>query len=287
MATIGLISDTHMPHRRRALPAAVFDLLSGVDVVLHGGDVGELWVLEQLSRIAPVFAVFGNDEPEETRKTLPHMIPFNAGGRHMLLVHGHALDTEFEFRLRAETDWAPKLRFWSSYGRDHGADIVIYGHTHIPGVIETEGVTLINPGAVSSAGLMRQTVSTVARMEVTADAPPQVTIYDLATGAVHTPETDLTLPFEAIRVKYGELIFAPDLMAQFKWFRTALLDRFGLPILDPLLGALYARWEGDAPPLTVEDMAAAYREAQAQVPGEAWDALWANPDFARYREVKG
>jgi hypothetical protein len=71
VARIGLISDTHMPARCADLPAAVFDVLRSVDVVLHAGDVGELWVLDQLSAIAPVIAVHGNDETAEAQRELP------------------------------------------------------------------------------------------------------------------------------------------------------------------------------------------------------------------------
>lgn len=44
VARLGLISDTHMPERCAALPASLFDVLQGVDLLLHTGDVGELWV---------------------------------------------------------------------------------------------------------------------------------------------------------------------------------------------------------------------------------------------------
>ena len=50
---IGLISDTHMPERWPSLPPAIFELFKGVDLLLHAGGVGELWVLDQLSAIAP------------------------------------------------------------------------------------------------------------------------------------------------------------------------------------------------------------------------------------------
>ena len=53
VARIGLVSDTHMPDRCDALPPALFATLRGVDLLLHAGDVGELWVLDQLSAIAP------------------------------------------------------------------------------------------------------------------------------------------------------------------------------------------------------------------------------------------
>ena len=59
VARVGLVSDTHMPERCAELPPSLFDVLAGVDLLLHAGDVGELWVLERLSAIAPV--VYGRD----------------------------------------------------------------------------------------------------------------------------------------------------------------------------------------------------------------------------------
>jgi predicted phosphodiesterase len=39
VATLGLISDTHVPERCLALPPAVFTVLRGVDLVLQAGDL--------------------------------------------------------------------------------------------------------------------------------------------------------------------------------------------------------------------------------------------------------
>ena len=47
---IGLISDTHLPEAGRALWPQVFDAFAGVDMIFHGGDVHEFWVLDQLQR---------------------------------------------------------------------------------------------------------------------------------------------------------------------------------------------------------------------------------------------
>ena len=88
-AVLGLISDTHMPQRCRELPAAVFDALSGADVLLHAGDVGELWVLDRLGEIAPVVAVHGNDDTPAAMRELPHQQVLSAGGQRILLWHSH------------------------------------------------------------------------------------------------------------------------------------------------------------------------------------------------------
>ena len=51
---IGLISDTHVPEAGERLPGEVFDLLAGVDMVMHAGDMHIIDVLDWLEVIAPV-----------------------------------------------------------------------------------------------------------------------------------------------------------------------------------------------------------------------------------------
>ena len=53
VACLGLVSDTHMPERWVALPPALFEVLHGVDLLLHAGDVGELWILDRLKCARP------------------------------------------------------------------------------------------------------------------------------------------------------------------------------------------------------------------------------------------
>ena len=59
---IGLISDTHIPEARDQLWPQVFDAFRGVDLIFHAGDIHELWVLDELERVAPVYAARGNGE---------------------------------------------------------------------------------------------------------------------------------------------------------------------------------------------------------------------------------
>src|SRR5580698_9252875 len=44
------------------LPAAVFDAFTGVDLVMHAGDVYVNRVLDELAQIAPVIAALGNGD---------------------------------------------------------------------------------------------------------------------------------------------------------------------------------------------------------------------------------
>jgi hypothetical protein len=89
MACVGLIADTHMPDRLAELPRAIFDVLRGVDLLLHAGDVGELRVLDELSVIAPLVAVHGNDETAEAQRELPYQQVIAIAGQRIVLTHAH------------------------------------------------------------------------------------------------------------------------------------------------------------------------------------------------------
>jgi putative phosphoesterase len=100
IARIGLVSDTHMPERCAQLPPTLFDVLDGVDLLLHAGDVGELWVLDRLSTIAPVIAVHGNDETEDAEQALPYSQVVTVTGQRILLWHSHCPDWQEEMPSR-------------------------------------------------------------------------------------------------------------------------------------------------------------------------------------------
>ena len=94
---IGLISDTHMPERCFTFPDNLPQVFDGVDFILHAGDVGELWVLDKLSEIAPVFAVHGNDDTIDAQRELPLQQLITIAGRRMLLWHNHYPDPIDEY----------------------------------------------------------------------------------------------------------------------------------------------------------------------------------------------
>lgn len=103
-AAIGLVSDTHMPYRRRTLPTNLADVLGGVDLLLHAGDVGELWVLDQLSAIAPVIAVHGNDDSADAQRELPYQQVITVAGERILLWHSHFPDWKEEMASRVHNN---------------------------------------------------------------------------------------------------------------------------------------------------------------------------------------
>ncbi len=119
---IGVVSDTHGLLRPEVLAA-----LSGVDHVLHLGDVGNKTILDSLGEIAPVNAVRGNIDRSGPCNRLPEteVVLFEAHYLYLL----HDLGT-----LHLD----PAAAKFSA---------VLYGHTHRPKIEKRKGVLYFNPGS--------------------------------------------------------------------------------------------------------------------------------------------
>jgi putative phosphoesterase len=91
---IGLVSDTHGLIRN-----SLFEALAGVSQILHAGDVGGRAVLDALSAIAPVLAVYGNVDPIDD--ALPEWVEIEEGGLSIHVSHGHELGSPAPARLLA------------------------------------------------------------------------------------------------------------------------------------------------------------------------------------------
>jgi putative phosphoesterase len=151
---IGLISDTHIwgPH---IFPNQIREVFSGVDFILHAGDIYETTVLDELECIAPVMAAKGDDDhfslPDVRVKDahfmtidgltlwLKHRMPF---GVVWALNQGEG--SELVDMIKSECAVVP--------------DIVVFGDTHRGLIRKSEGILFVNPGSptlpdyVSKAG---------------------------------------------------------------------------------------------------------------------------------------
>jgi putative phosphoesterase len=254
---VGLISDTHAPDRCKELPRAIFEALAGVDLILHAGDVGELWVLDQLSTIAPIVAVHGNDETDEATAALPYLQTVSVAGQRIVLTHSHHPDAAEEMESRKDDRWEPKLSRRAEFGRQHGANIIVYGHSHIPMQLEWEGVLLINPGAIASGGnLVRQTIKTVARLHLEPNAKPRVEHVDLfCPSQRYAPAFDYPNGFLATAAPYSESILAPELEASMGWVREEVYPLAPQHILKAFNRAGHRCWSGEQEHVTPEDIA--------------------------------
>jgi putative phosphoesterase len=133
--------------------------LSGSDLILHAGDVGDSKILDALRDIAPVIAVRGNIDTQEWAKSLPGTAVAETSSANIYILHDvHALDLD------------PKAA---------GFHIVVSGHSHKAGRSERNGVLYINAG---SAGPRRFNLPiTVARLDLGA-TPYTVEFIDLEKG---------------------------------------------------------------------------------------------------------
>ncbi|MCA1030343.1 metallophosphoesterase [Bacillus timonensis] len=130
----GVISDTHIPRRRKDFPRFVLDYLQKVDVILHIGDWQDLSVYKELEEIAPVIGVAGNVDSEEIVTYLGYKKMIYINEYKIGIVHGHGTGKTTEKRaLEAfETE---------------EVDCIIFGHSHIPVKKYSDNILLFNPGS--------------------------------------------------------------------------------------------------------------------------------------------
>ncbi len=123
---VGLISDTHGHLDPRV--ALVFAAEAPLAAIVHAGDVGSdpavLWDLESL---APVIAVLGNCDHGLPGFDLQIVARTTVAGVRILVVHDFA----------SLGPIPPEV------------DVVVRGHSHIPGVQEHSDVLVVNPGSAS------------------------------------------------------------------------------------------------------------------------------------------
>jgi putative phosphoesterase len=139
--SVGLISDTHGLLRPQAAAA-----LRGSRYIVHAGDIGDPTVLDELSRIAPVTAVRGNNDTGRWAAKLPETQTLEVGSTRIYVIHDIA-----------QLDLDPAAADYQ---------VVVAGHSHRPRQELRDGVLYVNPG---SAGPRRFTLPiAVARLIVSA-----------------------------------------------------------------------------------------------------------------------
>ncbi len=145
--TVLILSDTHKNKDRLK---KVLELHRDADAVIHLGDGYSDFSGIDLGNI-PLFRVRGNcDEESDLFGTLSDEELIELGGKKILMVHGHRHGVKFGLAKAA------------TYAVSKDADILLYGHTHVPrevylGEGERAGVKLLqkplwifNPGSLGS-----------------------------------------------------------------------------------------------------------------------------------------
>lgn len=126
---IGVISDSHgmLEYINTAM-----EHLKEVDLIIHGGDnYRDAKYIEKNYNIK-VLGVAGNCDIED----IDDYIELIAGKR-IFITHGH------KYGVKTNINRV----FYA--GKENNADIVIFGHTHVPLYVVEEGIVLLNPGSIS------------------------------------------------------------------------------------------------------------------------------------------
>ncbi|MDG2277828.1 MAG: metallophosphoesterase family protein [Pseudomonadales bacterium] len=147
MATrIGLISDTHIPEARATLWPQVYDAFAGVDMIFHAGDIHELFVLDELEKIAPIWAARGNGEdggggrptqPEDERVKYAWLLEIE--GLWVGLTHYVPVpERPPNFTM---------ARWVERFFPEQKPDVIVSGDTHREALEWIDGIYCVNPGS--------------------------------------------------------------------------------------------------------------------------------------------
>lgn len=101
------------------------------DAIVHAGDIGDSAVLDELARIAPLFAIRGNIDSID----LPDVLVLDHPSLRVLVVHIGVYGP----KLRAEV---------GKLARGEGARLVVCGHSHVPFIGLDRGLYVFNPGSI-------------------------------------------------------------------------------------------------------------------------------------------
>ncbi|RWR12589.1 metallophosphoesterase [Siminovitchia fortis] len=131
---IVVTSDTHISGRAKRLPAPLLKECESADLIIHAGDWVEMGVYRELSEYAKVVGVYGNIDGEGIQQHFKAKELIEVNGFKIGVVHGHGESKTTEKRALEAFE-------------EEGADIIIFGHSHIPTIQYYYKVMLMNPGS--------------------------------------------------------------------------------------------------------------------------------------------
>ncbi|MEQ8860753.1 MAG: metallophosphoesterase family protein [Pseudomonadales bacterium] len=179
---IGLISDTHIPEARPRLWDEVFHAFDGVDMILHAGDVHEFHVLDDLERIAPVYAARGNGEDGSAGRDVQ---PDDPRVRYAWLM-------EIEGLWIGLTHYVPvperppnmtMARWVDRFFPERKPDVIVSGDTHHQAIDWVDGIYCVNPGSPTYPQNYNTQHGTIGFLDV-ADGRADASIWQLVDGGI-------------------------------------------------------------------------------------------------------
>lgn len=137
--------------------------LRGADVILHAGDVCTANVLDELATFAPVHVVLGNNDREDVAAWgAPPARQLDLDGLSVAMIHDSGPASG---RLRRMRTAFP------------AAELVVFGHSHIPLDQSEPGFRIFNPG--SPTDRRRQPHRTLGVLEIADGRLLEASIVDL------------------------------------------------------------------------------------------------------------
>ena len=143
-----LLSDTHGFIDDKILSHAQW-----ADEVWHAGDIGSFSLIEKLSAIKPVRAVYGNIDGQEIRSRYKQDERFVCNGLSVFMTHIGGYPAHYDARVKKLLDTNPPQLF-------------ICGHSHILRVMRDDryNMLVMNPGAAGISGFHK--IRTMLRFSV-------------------------------------------------------------------------------------------------------------------------
>lgn len=165
MQRIALLSDTH-----NYLDPKIFKYFDSCDQIWHAGDVGTVAITDELAKLKPLIAVYGNIDGQDVRKMHPKNQRFMCEGVEVLMTHiggypkNYSPDAKAEIQKKAPT-------------------LFISGHSHILKVMYDDKYNLlhINPGAAGVHGFHK--VKTLVRFTIDKDKIKDLEVIELGQRA--------------------------------------------------------------------------------------------------------
>jgi putative phosphoesterase len=149
---LAILSDTHGNY---PLAVKALELPVRLDYIIHLGDTADDAEIIEMTIGRELIKLSGNCD---MAKKYPEIITTTIANRKFLITHGDLFSVKNgldPLRRRALED---------------GADVVLYGHTHIPGILNVNGKLFINPGSLKdSSSLQSFAVLCIENEKITAE----------------------------------------------------------------------------------------------------------------------